>query len=142
MDSTTMNTPASNAQMIVTVPAWGPEPWAEMAGGDITAEAKEVHNGGQLDPDHLRGRRKTADLTVRKPFYPRDKERYDRFLGLAGLLSGEVVAQDTDPDFGAYGNPRIYRGQLSKVGALELKAEGGNANMIELTFSGNWVRTS
>lgn len=142
MDTNLLNAPSSKAQHLVTVAAWGnegPDYWAQHAGGEVSADASEVWNGGALQADYIAGRPKTSNLTVTKPYYPgRDSDRMNVFLRSVGKLRTTIIVQDTDPDLigGVYGPPMVYpNALLVRVKPPESEAGSADADTIELEFS-------
>lgn len=139
MDSVLMNAPASQGQILVTIDAWGTDYWADLSGGEVSGDSKEVWNGGSEQPDHLSSRAKTSNLVIKKPYYPgRDKARMEQLLKRVGKLRTTITVQDTDPDLvgGVYGPPRVYpNALLVKCKAPEGKAGSGDENVIETEWA-------
>lgn len=134
-----MNAPASQSQVLVSIDAWGTDYWAELSGGEVSGDAKEVWNGGAEQPDQLAARATTSNLVIKKPYYPgRDKARMEQLMRRVGKVRATITVQDTDPDLrgGVYGPPRVYpNALLVKVKAPEAKAGSGDENVIETEWA-------
>ena len=138
MDAITMNSPASQGQVLVSIDAWGPGYWAEMSGGEVSADAKEVWDGGAEQPLYISGKAKTSNLVIKKPYKPgQDKSRIEEFARKTGKLRATITVQDTDPEFGVvFGKPRVYANALlQKVTMPVLKAGSSDENVIETEWA-------
>lgn len=111
--------------------------FATKSGGDTSADASDVYDGGRLDPEKLAAPATTDDITVGRPFDPvRDRPVIRTLRPLVGRHRTSVSVQDTDADLIPIGDPTVYANALL-VGLTdpEADASSGDAASFELTFA-------
>jgi hypothetical protein len=111
--------------------------FATKTGGDTTADASDVYDGGSLTPEKMASPATTDDITVGRPFDPaRDRAVIDRLRPLVGRARLTVSVQDTDADLVAIGRPTVYPNALL-IGLTEpeVDAASGDPAALELTFA-------
>ena len=111
--------------------------FATKTGGDTTADASDVYDGGKLTPEKLASPPTTDDVVIGRPFDPvRDRPLIRRLRPQVGRMRATVSVQDTDADLVAIGKPTVYSNALL-VGVTDPEADAGSgdAATFELTFA-------
>lgn len=106
-------------------------------GGDITAEASKIYDGGSNTPDVMSAPRDIAEVVVARAYDRfRDKDLIKRLRTLVGEWYTDVSVTDTDPKLVAYGEPVTYTGALlTGLKEIEVDANSGEPTSFELTFT-------
>lgn len=116
--------------------------WNSKSGGNRTADATKVYNGGEVDPEVLGSPAATEDITVSRGFKQyRDAPILAKLRQKVGGLRTTVSVSPTDEDLVVIGRPVVYSDALL-IGVTEpdYDAASGDAAMYELTFAVGSVR--
>lgn len=131
-----MSNPASQRQHLTKVTGW-PGYWANVEGGEITADTTKVYDGGSLKPAVMSGPADTSDVKVSRLWRPDvDGVQARKWAQQVGKLRTTVSRQDTDADLIPIGSPTVYADAL----LIGLKRPDGDAAssdaaVLELTFA-------
>lgn len=111
--------------------------FATKTGGDTTAEATDVWDGGRLTPEKLASPPATSDVVVSRPYDAHRDAAIVRFLrATVGRGRTTISIQGTDADLIAVGSPVVYANALLiGVTAPEVDAASGDPARFELTFA-------
>lgn len=128
---------AAQRQFLVTVDGIT-GPFAQKSGGEVTADATKVWDGGATRPDVIAAPAETGDVTVTRPYDPdRDQEILNNLLSRVGQWRTTISMQPLEGDMRtARVKPRVYADALL-VGVREPEsdASSGDAADYELTFA-------
>lgn len=134
--TTTPNAPAAARQQLVEV-AGIPGYFATKEGGEITAEATKVWDGGSLKPESMSGPAETSNVTVSKPYRPLVHGPILKSLAKqVGAWRTTVSVWDTDPDLGPVGEPTVYADALLvRLARPNHDAASSDSGTFELEFA-------
>lgn len=107
------------------------------SGGEVTADANKVYDGGRLTPDVLAGPSEVGNITVTRAFDPaKDVAILKSLRGKVGSYETSISVTPTDRNLKALGKPLTYTGCLL-VGLTEpeFDASSGDATTYELEFA-------
>lgn len=113
--------------------------FAQKTGGEVTADATKVWDGGATKAEVIAAPPEVGDLTLTRPYDPeRDQPILDRLIGLVGqwrtTVSGQPLGSDMRVARGV--KPRVYpEALLIGVREPEHDAESGDKADYELTFA-------
>ena len=131
-----MSNKASQRQIIGSVD--GIEGYfAQVSGGEISANSEKVFDGGSLKPDTLCGVRDIGNVSLSRPYQPvRDGAILRQLRPLVGRWRADVIVQDTDCDLVPIGEPRVYQDAVL-VGIQEPDGDANSSGPagFSLTFS-------
>lgn len=116
--------------------------FATKTGGEVSADATRVYDGGQPQPDLLSAPAQADNVTVGRPYDPlRDQPVITTLKQRVGRSRHTVSVIPTDEDLIAIGPPTIYANALLvRVGEPEADAASGDAATYELEFAiGAWT---
>lgn len=107
------------------------------SGGDITAEASKIYDGGANTPDVMSAPKEVAEVTVARAYDRfRDGDLLRSLRNLVGEWFTDVSVTDTDEKLVAYGKPVTYTGALlTGLKELETDSNSGEPTSFELTFT-------
>lgn len=129
---------AAQRQFLCTVNGIS-SPFAGKTGGEVTADATKVWDGGATKAEVIAAPPEVGDLTLTRPYDPeRDQPILDRLVSLVGQWRTTVSVQPLGSDMRvARGvKPRVYpEALLIGVREPELDAESGDKADYELTFA-------
>lgn len=130
------NSRSSQRQFLVSVDGL-PDYYATFSGGEVTAEASKVYDGGQARPSVLPGPAETGNLVISRPYgAERDQPLIDRLQPLVGKWVTTVTKQPTDADFTGIGTPTTYpESLLVRVTPPEADAASSDGATYELEFA-------
>jgi hypothetical protein len=131
-------TKAANRQFLVKVDGIDGY-FATKSGGEVTADANKVYDGGSLVPDVLASPAEVGDITVSRPYDPdRDQPVINNALPQVGQWRTTISVTPTYGDLTAVRGvkPRVFSNALL-VGLREPEpdASSGDAADLELTFA-------
>ena len=134
--STNPNAVAAARQQLVEVAGW-PGYFASKEGGEITAEAAKVWDGGSLKAETMAGPADVGNVTVGRPYRPAVHGPIRKvWAKQVGRLRTTVSVWDTDPDLGPIGTPTVYANALLiRLTPPQHDAGSSDAGMIELEFA-------
>lgn len=123
-------------QSLVTIEGI-PGRWASKSGGNVSADATPVWDGGEDTPDILVGPASAENVTVSRPFDDqRDLPEIARLRKLVGKLRTTVTDQPTNSDLFPIGEPAVYsEAVLINLNEPEYDASSSDARRIELVFA-------
>ena len=127
---------AAQRQFLVTVS--GVEgTFMTKTGGDVSASATKVYDGGSLNPEVLASPAEASDLTVTRGFDPvRDPIILADLRQRVGRFRSTVSVTPTDQDLIAIGDPVVYPDALLiGLSDPEANAASGDLAVMSLTFS-------
>lgn len=112
------------------------------SGGDISADANKVYDGGSLTPDVVAAPAEVDNITVGRPYDPnRDAALLKRYRALVGRWATTVSVTPTDRDLVAVADPVVYdNALLVGITDVEADASSGDAATFELEFAVGGVR--
>lgn len=129
---------ASQRQFLWTINGIS-SPFAQKTGGEVTADATKVWDGGATKAEVIAAPPEVGDLTLTRPYDPeRDQPVLDRLIPLVGqwrtTISGQPLGSDMRVARGV--KPRVYpEALLIGVREPESDAESGDKADYELTFA-------
>jgi len=111
--------------------------FATKSGGDTTADAVDVWDGGSLTPEKLSSPAVTSDVVVSRPYDNTRDGPIIRFMRvLVGRARSTITVQDTDADLIARGTPVTYANALLiGITVPEFDAASGDAATFEMTWA-------
>lgn len=112
--------------------------WAQKSGGEVTAEANKVFDGGSLRPDVIASPPEVGDITVTRPYDPiRDQEIINVLKTRVGNWSTTISVTPTETDLRAARVRGDTYPQALLIGLRlpEWDASSGDAADYELTFA-------
>jgi hypothetical protein len=128
---------AAQRQFLVTVDGIT-TPFAQKSGGEVTADATKVWDGGSTKPDVIAAPAEVGDLTLTRPYDPlRDQEVLNRLILLVGQWRTTISIQPAESNLvAAHVKARVYpEALLIGVREPEVDASSGDAADYELTFA-------
>lgn len=128
---------AAQRQFLVTVDGIAGT-FAGRSGGEVTADATKVWDGGETKPEVIAAPAEVGDLTLTRPYDPlRDQEILTRLVALVGQWRTTVSSQPLEANMVASRvEPRVYpNALLIGVREPESDASSGDAADYELTFA-------
>ncbi len=126
------------AQWLITIVVNGQDlgTWDKWTGGEVQTKSTKYRPGGMVDEKVLRGLRTFSDGTATREYdQPRDHELCRTLQTGTGIWEATITKQPLDANGSAWGNPMVYKGQLSDVkpGAVDSASEA--ADTLELMFA-------
>jgi hypothetical protein len=111
--------------------------FATKTGGDVTADANKVYDGGTLVPDVVAAPAEVDNVTVGRPYDPtRDASVLKRYRALVGRWETTLSCTPTDRDLIAVADPVVYsKALLVGVTEPEYDASSGDGATYELEFA-------
>ena len=107
--------------------------FAQVSGGEITANVEKVYDGGALFPDVLCAPPEVGDITVTRHFDPqRDGAALKKLRQMIGSAYYDVYVYTLNCDLKEAGTERVYARALC-VGLAE--AEGDSSSGAPATFA-------
>jgi hypothetical protein len=128
---------AAQRQFLVTVDGIA-TPFAQKSGGEVTADATKVWDGGSTKPDVIAAPAEVGDLTLTRPYDPlRDQEVLNHLIGVVGQWRTTISIQPAESNLvAARVKARVYpEALLIGVREPEVDASSGDAADYELTFA-------
>lgn len=107
------------------------------SGGDISAEATRVYDGGSSVPDILAAPKEIDEVTVSRAYDRfRDDDLLRQLRRVVGEWSTDVSVTATDEKLVAYGKPVTYvNALLTGLTEIEPDSSSGEPTAFELTFT-------
>lgn len=130
-----MGAKSAQRQFIVTVSGIAGT-FASKQGGNISAEASKVYDGGSLTPDVLAGPAEVENITVTRAYeYSRDAALLAKLRPKVGTLLTTITVTPTDANLVTLGSPTIYPDALL-IGLTEPEtdASSGESSPYSLEF--------
>ncbi len=111
--------------------------WATKSGGNMSADASDVWDGGALAPEKLPGPASAENVSVSRPFDRlRDLPRIAALRRGVGNLRATVTVQPTDENLFPIGTPTVYPAALLvTLEEPEYDASSSDAQTITLEFA-------
>lgn len=110
--------------------------FANKSGGEVTADASRVYDGGSLNPEVMTSPAQTGDITVSRPFdRARDYPVQRQLQSKVGTWRTTVHVTPTDEMLVATDEPTVYTAVLTGVTPPETDAASGDPAVLELTFA-------
>lgn len=114
-------------------------PFAQKTGGEVTADATKVRDGGALKAEVIAAPPEVGDITLTRPYDPeRDQPILDRLIAMVGQFRTTVSGQPLDSSMRVVRGvkPRVYPDALlTGVREPESDSESGDKADYELTFA-------
>ena len=128
--------PAARTGAAVTAPQFAGY-FAQVSGGEITANVEKVYDGGARFPETLCAPAEIGDITVTRHYDPnRDGEALKLVRQQVGQVYYNVNVFDLNCDLKVYGTERVYPlGLLVGVTEPEGDSSSGAPATFSLTFS-------
>lgn len=106
-------------------------------GGNLSADASKIFNGGEVDPEVLSSPAQAGDVTVGRGYKPlRDDPILKRLRAQVGKFRTTVSTTPTDEDLVPIGDPVVYSNALLiALNEPEYAADSGDAARYELVFA-------
>lgn len=130
-----MGIKSAQRQYIVTVSGISGT-FAQKSGGDISADAAKIYDGGSLTPDVLAGPAEVGNITVtRSVEHARDAATLKTLRSKVGQYEATITVTPTDANLVTLGSPVIYpKALLIGFTELEADASSGEAATYSLEF--------
>jgi hypothetical protein len=111
--------------------------WATKSGGEATADTSKAWDGGQLKAEVLSAPAEFGNITLTRPYRPREHASVWRYLSQrVGRYRATLSIQDADEDMHAIGRPTTYPGALLvRVTPPESDASSSDAQMWETEWA-------
>ena len=111
--------------------------WASKSGGNITADASPVWDGGSVTPEMMAGPASAENITTGRPF---DDQRDLPLLGVLRSRVGKwrttITVQYTNADLVPIGVPTVYPDALLvSCNEPEADASSSDSMMLELEWA-------
>lgn len=102
--------------------------FAQKSGGDITAEANKVYDGGSLTPDIIAGPQDISNISVSRAYdYQRDGALLKWLRARVGNWRTSLTVTPANENLVALGNPAIYPDCLL-IGLTEPEMDAGSGD--------------
>lgn len=126
----------SQRQRLVTVEGL-PGFWATKSGGNVTADASPVWDGGSARPEMLAGPASAENVTTGRPFdEQRDLPLLPTLRSRVGRWQTTVTVQYTDANLVPIGRPTVYpEALLVACNEPDSDAASSDASVIELEWA-------
>ncbi len=136
MSSNDPNLAATARQQLIVVEGFTGY-FATKTGGEVTAEAKKVYDGGRKDPEVQGGPAETSNLVLTRPYrMGLHQRKLAELAAQVGTHRCDVSVYDTDPDLGPWGEPQVYAGALLvRVKRPDADAASTDTGSFELEFA-------
>ena len=111
--------------------------WATKSGGEATADTSKAWDGGQLKAEVLSAPAEFGNITLARPYRPREHASVWRYLSQrVGRYRAAIAIQDADEDMHPIGRPTVYpNALLVRVTPPESDASSGDAQMWETEWA-------